>query len=400
MAQPGQPSLRRMLQRALGPGPARLAWAPGRVNLIGEHTDYNGLPVFPMALTRGIALGFRPRADGDIVLRNRDPRYPPVRFRAEEHIAPEPPGAWGNYARAATEVLVREVGPLRGLEGVIGADLLPAAGLGSSSSLVVAVALALLDANGIRPNRQRLMELLARGERYVGVQGGGMDQAVCLGARAGHALRLDFRPALVPTAVRLPAGWRFVVAWSGVEAAKAAGARAAYNDRVRECRAALTRFAALRLPGEAVADYADLLGRLPAEEALARAPEALEGVLLHRFRHVVSEAERVNRAVDAMVAGDLGSFGALMNQSHASLRDDFGVSAPELDALVEHGRAAGAAGARLTGAGFGGCAVFLADDRRAVEVRSALAVDAPPGGEPFRAEPGGPAGVHPLEGTC
>jgi galactokinase len=353
-----------------------LARAPGRVNLIGEHTDYNGLAVFPMALDREVGIAFRARRDGHVSLTNLEDRFGVAAFDAGPDIKPDVAGAWGNYPRAATQALWRETGSLSGIEGVVGSTVPVAAGLSSSSALVVACAKALLHANGRTVEPRRLMDLLAAGEQYVGLHGGGMDQAISLGGLAGHALRIDFRPIRL-TPVAIPSGWQFIVASTGVEAAKAAGAREAYNSRVRECREALAGFAGRFLADGPVADYGELLRRIAPDEALARAGAALSGVSLRRFRHVVSEGQRVDQAQAAMGRDDLPAFGALMRDSHASLRDDYEVSSPELDRLVEVAEGAGAAGARLTGAGFGGCIVALATHQQAGEVMGALEAVSP-----------------------
>lgn len=345
-----------------------MARAPGRVNLIGEHTDYNGLPVLPMALDREIVLRYTPRADRRVVLTNTDGRFPPVEFTLAEEIDRDTDGAWGNYPRAAAQALWRETGPLTGLEGAVSSTLPVASGLSSSSAMVVATALALLDANRRDVPRERLADLLAKGERYVGLQGGGMDQAISLGGLAGHALRIDFRPALRLTPVPIPVEWRIVVAPSLVEARKAAaGAREAYNARVAECREAL-----LRVAGRESRDYADLLRHASPGAVLARAEHVLDDVLFRRFRHVVTEAGRVDAAIEAMGVNDLAGFGTLLRASHASLRDDYEVSAPELDELVAIADDAGAAGARLTGAGFGGSIVAVAHASKAPGVLAAL----------------------------
>jgi galactokinase len=371
--------------------PLRVARAPGRVNLIGEHTDYNGLPVFPMALNRDVRITFRPRDDGRVLLRNAEERFAPVEFDVGLEIPPGPAGSWGNYVRAAAQILAREATVTRGIEGTVVSTVPVAAGLSSSSALVVATALALLDANGVVLDRTRLMDLLARGERYVGVQGGGMDQAISLGGRAGHALRIDFRPTLRLTPVPVPPDWRIVVAESGVEAAKASGAREGYNSRVRECREALEQFSTRWLGGGPCADYAELGRRIAPEEALTLAAETLTGVHRMRFRHVVSEGRRVDEAEVAMRAGDAIAFGRLMHASHVSLRDDYEVSSPELNRLVEVAESAGALGARLTGAGFGGCIVALAVTGNAEAVHAALEAVSP---LVFVAEPGEGAGVE------
>lgn len=347
----------------------RVARAPGRVNLIGEHTDYNGLPVLPMALDREIVLRFMPRSDRRVVLRNSDPRFPAVDFELGADIPAESGGAWGNYVRAAGQALWRELGALRGIEGEVSSTLPVASGLSSSSAIVVATAIALLDANEQSVPRERLMDLLARGERYVGLQGGGMDQAISLGGVAGAALRIDFRPDLRLTPVPVPEAWRVIVAPSLVEARKSAGARDAYNARVRETREALERS---RVTSVESRDYYDLLRHSSVHDALAEARSHLDEVLFRRFRHVVTEGARVDTAVEALRVSDLPAFGALLSASHASLRDDYEVSSRELDDLVRIAENAGAAGARLTGAGFGGSIVAVASADSASTVLTAL----------------------------
>jgi galactokinase len=347
-----------------------LVRAPGRVNLIGEHIDYCGLSVLPMALRQGVRIEFHPRSDREMRLVNRDPRFAPSTFAVSDCIPPAAAGDWGNYARAAVQALAQRFPDLRGVDALVESDLPIAAGLSSSSALLVAMALAMLHANGVSVASLELMDLLGRGERYVGTAGGGMDQAIILGARAGCASRIDFHPLrLTPTAV--PAGWQFIVAWSLVHAEKSGPARQAYNERPRQCDEA-RRLVAARLGQREDITYPGLLGAAPVEQLLALAGATLSGVLPRRFRHVVTEGTRVRQAEAAMAAGDLAAFGRLLDASHQSLRDDYEVSHPELDRLVELAREAGAAGARLTGAGFGGSIVALCRVERAPEVVAAL----------------------------
>ncbi|OLC04576.1 MAG: hypothetical protein AUH45_02955 [Gemmatimonadetes bacterium 13_1_40CM_69_22] len=333
--------------RAFGapsPSPVHVVRAPGRVNLIGEHIDYCGLPVFPMAIRRSVRIAFHPRSDRETHLVNHDPRFAPSAFAVNESIPPAPAGDWGNYARAAAQALAQRFPDLRGVNALVDSDLPIAAGLSSSSALLVAMALAIMHANGVTVASLELMELLGRGERYVGTAGGGMDQAIILGARAGCASRIDFHPLrLTPTAV--PADWQFIVAWSLVHAEKSGAARQAYNERTRQCDELLE---------------------------VAEGGATLSGVLSRRFRHVVTEGTRVRQAEAAMAAQDLATFGQLLDASHQSLRDDYEVSRPELDRLVELAREAGAAGARLTGAGFGGSIVVLCRAEHAPEIMAAL----------------------------
>ena len=350
--------------------PVRVARAPGRVNLIGEHIDYCGLSVFPMALRQSVRVAFQARSDRKTRLINRDPRFAPSAFAVSENIPPASAGDWTNYARAAVGALAQRFPDLRGVDALVESDLPIAAGLSSSSALVVAMALALLHANGVTVAPLELMAMLARGEHYVGTAGGGMDQAIVLGARAGCASRIDFHPLrLTPTAV--PADWQFIVAWSLVHAEKSGAAQQAYNERTRQCEEA-RRLVAARLGRREDVSYSDLLAAAPVEELLELAGATLSEVLARRFRHVVTEATRVRQAETAMAAGDLAAFGRLLDASHQSLRDDYDVSHPELDLLVDLAREGGAVGARLTGAGFGGSIVALCRVGRAPELVGAL----------------------------
>jgi galactokinase len=347
--------------------PTHLSRAPGRVNLMGDHTDYNGLPVLPMALRQEIRILFRPRDDGILRIVNRNPEFPPRSFPLSPHIPPEPPGDWGNYLKAPCQALARRLGPLRGLDGLITSTLPAASGLSSSSALVIAVARALLHANGAEiPNLDLAVEM-ARAERYTGTQGGGMDQAISLGARAGYASRVEFGPLRLYESP-IPPDWRFVVANSLARAEKSGSAREAYNLRTQECREAIGKLrlalSAEGIPGAASLTYHELLGRFSLNDLLEMGRVHLTGPVLGRFRHVVTEALRVYRCEKAMQEEDLLAFGILMDASHESLRTDYEVSTPMLDRLVALAREGGAAGARLTGAGFGGCVVALTDPHR------------------------------------
>ncbi len=212
---------------------------------------------------------------------------------------------------------------------------------------------------------------LAKAERYVGTEGGGMDQAICVGAVDGTATRIDFDPIRLST-TPVPDNWRFVVANSLVGAEKSGAARDAYNQRTRECREALASVAGnLGLIGE-VDSYTELLAEVPLEKIMTAARTALPGTLGKRFMHVVTEAVRVAQAEGAMQKSDAELFGRLMSESHTSLRDDFAVSGQELDELTTIATAAGAKGARLTGAGFGGCIIALCTTDTVGGVLSAL----------------------------
>ena len=390
--------------------------APGRVNLIGEHTDYNGYPVLPMALDRDIVFAAAPSEGTTIELINENQQIGHRSFEAKYPVSPYERGDWGNYVKAAVHGLL-EAGLIStsravGFRAIVGGTIPESAGLSSSSAMVVAAALAFLAANRAEYDRKMLADILARAERYVGSEGGGMDQAASLLAEAGHAVRIDFFPLrteLVPLRKELA----FVVCNSLIRAPKSESVRYAYNRRVIECRlaTALLGKAIRQRTGKTInaARLSDLsprqigltshelfeiahqamgenpLGLNDVAERLAVSPEQVQrehcmqrdGTPLaepqdgfriwNRHRHVVTEADRVGLMVRAFRNGDIADVGALMNQSHASCRDDYEISCPELDMLVSLGLENGALGARLTGAGFGGCTVHAVPTEKVPE---------------------------------
>jgi galactokinase len=391
------------------------------VNLIGEHIDYNGLPVFPMAIQRQIEMVFRPRSDSRIRVLNNDPEFPASTFTLSTRIAPDPAGSWSNYLKAGCQALAGHFTDLGGMDALVSSTLPVAAGLSSSSALVIATARSLLHANGREMPALELAEEMARAERYTGTQGGGMDQSISLTGKEGHATRIEFHPLRV-FHTPLPTGWRFVIAHSMVRAEKSGPAQAAYNRRREECREALRRIWTRIEPGELLPPgvatptppdgshqaggltYAALIEGVPLKELVGLADQVLQGALRKRFRHVVTEAVRVYEAERSMRRGDLPAFGVLMDASHESLRSDYEVSSPELDTLAELARTGGAAGARLTGAGFGGCIVALAQEDREADVIHALehgyyrarGHDGALDNVLLTAEPSAGASVHPI----
>jgi galactokinase len=381
---------------SFGRRPEVVVRAPGRVNLIGEHTDYNGLPVLPMAIDRDVLIAAAKGEDRDVRLENTAVRFAPRAYRLKDPISPFAAGDWGNYHKAAAQGLLAALAPgaLGGGDFLVESNLPSGAGLSSSSALVVGSTLALLAVNDRSLAPLELAELTATAERYVGTQSGGMDQAVCLLAQAGHALRIDFDPLRV-RAVAVPPGYAFVVCHSLVEAEKSGAARAAYNRRVIECRLACRALDCLLgaglprslatlgelphlFPDRSLTDFVAILENtlpprpLRLEEIAAQlgtprqqlaaaigqdAPTDATYAIVQRARHVLTEAERVEQAETALADADWLRLCALMDASHASCRDDYEVSSPELEELVAAAKAAGALGARLTGAGFGGCTI-------------------------------------------
>jgi len=340
------PDPRALLAETFGPdGPGRepaLVSAPGRVNLIGEHIDYHGLPVLPIALRRSVRVAFRARADARIRAVSAG-GYGVRDFTWTPDLAPVTAGDWENYLRAAACAVARKWGAGRGVDAAIVSDLPPAAGLSSSSALLVAFTLSLLHANAVPPVFEELMEVLPEGEHFVGTRGGGMDHAASLASQAGCASLVEFEPLSVRP-VPVPPEWAFLVAHSLTVAEKSGAVRRQYNA----CRAAGT--VALQRLG--LSSYRQALDESAAQRLTGDAERAA-------FLHVVSEGSRVQAAVAAMERHDASSFGSLLLASHASLRDHLHVSSAGLDRLVEAATASGALGARLTGAGFGGCAVVF-----------------------------------------
>jgi galactokinase len=365
--------------------------------------------VLPMAIDRNILIAGAPRADRVVMLQNIETQFGARQYELNEDVPPFAAGDWGNYSKAAAQGLMRYCGGQLpyGAELLVDGNIPSGAGLSSSSALVVGNALALLAANEVDVPYVTLAELLPVAERYVGTLSGGMDQATSLLAQPDHALRIDFFPLRV-RAVPLPRGYSIVVCHSLVRAEKSGPAQGGYNLRVIECRLAcrvLERALGSGLPRplRTLGDLATLFpGRLLVEflslvnaqvpdcplslaqiaAVIGTAPARLRGechitadlgdrfALWRRLRHVLCEADRVNQAERALRAGDAGAFGRLMDASHGSCRDDYEISCAEIEELVRIAKEAGAAGARLTGAGFGGCTVNLVAD---AEVQTFLA---------------------------
>jgi galactokinase len=352
----------RALQDAFGRQPDRVAYAPGRVNLIGEHTDYNEGWVLPLAIDRGTAVAAASRDDRRI-------RAVSVALSARgsfELDALAPGRGWLDYLQGVVAAFAEEALPLRGLDLAVASDLPREAGLSSSASLEVAAATLFAASVGASLGAEDCARLAHGAEtRFVGVPCGRMDQlASALGVR-DRALCIDCRD-FSRRYVPLPGErLRLLVADSGVRRQLAAGD---YARRRAECEEGLARARdAGLLPPDARAWRDVGSERLPALGA------ALPAALLRRARHVITENGRVGETCRALEAGQLEAVGALLRDGMRSLRDDFEVSCPELDALCALGDAApGCYGSRLTGAGFGGCTLHLVAAERVGSVAEAL----------------------------
>ena len=352
---PDRDRLRRVFAGRFAREPLLIAEAPGRVNLIGEHTDYNGGFVLPTAIDRTIAVAAAAR-DDDVV------RAYSVDFDdtdEEQYCAPRlADGAWKNYVRGAAAQIARGNPDLRGADLAITGDVPVGAGLSSSAAIELTVAAAVAAVNDIDIPARELALLAQRAENdFVGVQCGIMDQFASALSRAGHALLIDCQSYDV-TPVPMPDDIAIVVISSGISRDLA---DTDYNRRREECAEA-----ADVLDVDSLRDLSEI--RLPDIES------ELEPALYRRVRHVITEDGRVLAAADALRRGDTAELGRLLQRSHESLRDDFEVSTAELDRLVEIATGVdGVYGARLTGAGFGGCIVALAQPDAVGDVEERIA---------------------------
>jgi len=321
--------------------PTYLVRAPGRVNLIGEHTDYNGGYVMPLAIDRAVWLALRPRTDGQVVVYSLD-FLQTASFALNMITRGE--AAWIEYLKGVAWVLQDQGYSLTGWEGVLAGNIPIGAGLSSSAALELATARAFAALGDWEwaPTAMALVGQHAE-NKWVGVNCGIMDQMISAAGRADHALLIDCQ-SLETTPVPLPPETVVVV----MDTATRRGlVDTAYNERRAQCEAAARFFGVATLREVSHAQFE------------ARSPQ-LAPLPRQRARHVITENERVLQAVMAMHGGDAHALGQLMNASHLSLRDDFEVSNAELNTMVELAQhSAVCYGARMTGAGFGGCAVAL-----------------------------------------
>ncbi len=355
--------MRDVLLKSFGEGgPVVTRRAPGRVNLIGEHTDYNDGFVLPMALEFAIQMAGRRRPGPEVRLRSAD-FGETVAFRIDRPIERDPAHPWSNYVRGVLWSLARAGVALDGMDLAFGGDIPQGAGLSSSAALEVVTAEVVRALLGFDIQGPRLARLCQQAENdFVGMKCGIMDQYVSLMGRADHALFLDCRSLeheLIPLELN---DHVIAIVHSGVKHELVASE---YNTRREECGAGL---AAIRQRFPAVAALRDAT-----LEQLAAVAPGLSPTLQRRCRHVITECGRVLESVAALRRGDLSRFGQLMNASHDSLRDDYEVSCEEIDLLVSLARRVpGVAGSRITGGGFGGCTVNLLRHSSVERLRSAV----------------------------
>ncbi|XP_067091636.1 N-acetylgalactosamine kinase isoform X1 [Osmerus mordax] len=431
-------NLKKTFQKMYGEPPQFYACAPGRVNLIGEHIDYCGYAVLPMAIEQNILAAVSVNDSQTIQLANANPKYKDFTVSSKDLRIDQDNPQWHYYFLCGVKGVQDHLGlsPLAGMRCVVDGIVPPSSGLSSSSALVCCAGLLTMEANHKSLSKVALAEICAKCERYIGTEGGGMDQSISFLAEGGTAKLIEFHP-LRATDVRLPEGAVFVISNSCVEMNKAATSH--FNIRVVECRIATKILAKARdLEGNNLLKLAEVQTQLDAsleemlglvEEVLHPEPYSREEIckalgitseqlcvdllsantqhvthfkLFQRARHVYGEAARVlqfKSVCDSAPAGAIQLLGDLMKQSHASCRDLYECSCSELDQLVDICLNSGAVGSRLTGAGWGGCAVsmvpsekvesflqkvreqyYMPDSRRGALEKQSLFVSKPGGG--------------------
>lgn len=336
-----------------GEPPALIIRAPGRVNLIGEHTDYNDGFVMPLAIDRAFWLALRPRADQHVSVHSLNINETALFTLTGLHKGSGT--SWGEYVKGMAWALQEAGHSLTGFEGVLMSDVPMGAGLSSSAALELTIARAFAEVSQLDWNPLEMALLAQKAENeWVGVNCGIMDQMIAAAGQAGHALFIDCRD-LAHEPVPLPKGTAVVI----LDTATRRGlVDSAYNERRTQCEAAAQFFGVPTLRDVTLADL----------EARGEALQTLNPLIYRRAKHVITENERVRQAKNGLRAGDARRVGQLMDASHVSLRDDFEVSSEALDTMVWLARQQdGCWGARMTGAGFGGCAVALVQADKAAK---------------------------------
>lgn len=380
--------LRSAFSTRFGGHPSFIARAPGRVNLIGEHTDYNAGFVLPFALEFDVLIAARPRMDETVVARSMDCGNEDASFPLVD-IEKTGPG-WVHYIKGIAWSLQQAGYDLRGMDMIIQGDVPMGSGLSSNAALEMSACVAFDHAAGLNIPGPKKAELCKKTENeFIGVPSGIMDQFASANATKGHALFLDCRDLSFEQVPFNPSehGLSLLVAHTGVPRALQ---KSVYQDRVTECAQAVEWLRQF-LP------HVQALRDVTFDEFQVYQPKMPE-VLRQRARHVITENARVLGAVEALRADAIEALGPLMNASHESLRADYDVTGENLDALVEESRRIpGTLGSRMTGAGFGGCAITLiaadAVDRYRREVPPAY--EARTGLEPivWEVHPGPGAGI-------
>ncbi len=374
MTSPLISSLTAAFERNFQGAPDLLVQAPGRVNLIGEHTDYNDGFVLPCAIDFHTLVAARARSDRVVRVMALDCAGQLDEFSLDAPIAPRQDAPWANYVRGVVQMLLAHGVAFDGADLALAGNVPQGAGLSSSASLEVAVGQgfkSLYRLDDLSPSDLALIGQRAENQ-FVGCNCGIMDQLISARGRQGHALLIDCR-SLQVQAVPMPQDMAVMIIHSRIRRGLV---ESEYNTRRAQCEQAARHFgvAALR--------------DLTLAQLQARA-QGLDAVADRRAHHVVTENQRTLDAAAALAAHDMRGMGQLMAQSHQSMRDDFQITVPAIDALVEIAQKAigSEGGARMTGGGFGGCVVALVPTSRVASVRAAIETQ-------YRAPHGEPAQIH------
>lgn len=352
-------SLSAVFESTFGESPTHFAQAPGRVNLIGEHTDYNDGFVLPCAIDFHTLVAARQRDDRRVRVLSVDYQHALDEFSLDDVIVPRADAPWANYVRGVVKMLQQQGWLLVGADLAITGNVPQGAGLSSSASLEVAVGQtfkALCGLEGLSPTDLALTAQSAENQ-FVGCNCGIMDQLISARGEAGHALLIDCR-SLVAQAVPMPEDVAVMIVHSRIRRGLV---DSEYNTRRLQCEAAARHYGVTALRDVNVS-------------LLESAAAGLDAVALRRARHVVTENQRTVDAAVALAAHDLVRMGQLMAESHVSMRDDFEITVPAIDALVRLTQEAigPLGGARMTGGGFGGCIVALLPVSKVSGLRSAI----------------------------
>ncbi len=350
-------------EETFGKVPEHCFQAPGRVNLIGEHTDYNDGFVLPCAIDYQTVIAASPRNDNKVVVVAADYQNQKIEFDLALPVPKSKTAFWSNYVRGVAQVLMEKGFRLRGANMVISGNVPQGAGLSSSASLEVVTGLTLTSLSGVTVPPAELALIGQQAEnRYVGCNCGIMDQMISACGEKDHALLLDCR-SLITRSVSIPEGSAVVIVNSNV---KRGLVGSEYNARRRQCERVAQHYGV-----QALRDLT--LEQLESEKG------GLDLIAWRRARHVVTENARTLLAVDALARGDLETMGELMAESHGSMKEDFEITVPAIDGLVKIIKQVigHRGGVRMTGGGFGGCVVALVPEVEVEAIRTAVTAGYP-----------------------
>ena len=335
--------LKETFYHKFGEEPKLIVQAPGRVNIIGEHTDYNDGFVLPMAIDRHIRIAFRPRNDKKIKLES-------IGFDSKANFSINDStyvGDWSDYVKSISWVLKKHNFDIKGWEGVMVSNIPIGAGLSSSASLLLAILKVFSVISKFSWEGMEMAKLARQAENeFLQLKSGIMDQLICSIGRVGHALLIDCRDLSLDF-VTIPSNVQIIIL-DTVTRRELVDSK--YNERVKQCFSAATYFGYDSLRDVSIENF-------------QKNKEGLDQLLFKRARHVIYENQRTKEVSEAMKDSDINKIGRLMSESHQSLKNDYSVSSKELDIMVQIAeKEAGCFGARMTGAGFGGCAIALIDE--------------------------------------